>query len=240
MALLARHVVVYILLLFITGIYFRLWYKKPTRSRMMYMTDLLLSPSNLWFSIALTAIAFIAVLELVSMLFGLSLLGIGDEIGETSADGFMGTELASWLNINKVPFLVWLVVFLTCFGLSGITINGISSLTFNTALPKLVSVPAAGILGLFITSKSVFIIAHLLPSVETSAMHSDDFVGAVAQITIGRASRGNPAEAKFTDNFSQPHFVLVEPLEPEELFDKGERVILVQKNPHSWFATRYQ
>jgi len=61
----------------------------------------------------------------------------------------------------------------------------------------------------------------------------------VAEITIGKASRGNPAEAKFTDHYSQPHFVLVEPFEDEELFAQGERVILVQKKQHSWLATRY-
>lgn len=77
--------------------------------------------------------------------------------------------------------------------------------------------------------KTVLVIAHILPSIESSAISSDEFVGAVAEITIGRASRGNPAEAKFTDNYSQPHFVLVEPFEEKELFAQGERVILVQK-----------
>ena len=84
------------------------------------------------------------------------------------------------------------------------------------------------------------IIAAVIPKFQTSAIQNDDFIGAVAHITIGIASKGNPAEAKFTDDYAQPHYVLVEPFEDNELFKQGERVILVKKTTHSWLATRYQ
>lgn len=204
------------------------------------MTDILLSPANFWFSISLCAVFVVLVLELVSMLFGVSLLGMGDDLGDIDSDGILGSEFASWLNVNRVPFLVWLIVLLTIFSLVGFIVNGVSSLVISSVLPGYISVPVALLLSLFITAKTVLVIAHILPSIETSAISSDEFVGAVAEITIGRASRGNPAEAKFTDNYSQPHFVLVEPFEEKELFAQGERVILVQKNERSWLATRYQ
>ncbi|WDT84732.1 OB-fold-containig protein [Alteromonas sp. 009811495] len=204
------------------------------------MTDILLSPANFWFSIALCAVIIVLFLELVSMLFGISLLGMGDDLGEMDSDSVLGSEFASWLNINRVPFLVWLIVLLTLFSLVGFILNGVTSLLISSALPGFISVPVSLVLSLLVTSKTVLVIAHILPSIESSAISSDEFVGAVAEITIGRASRGNPAEAKFTDNYSQPHFVLVEPFEEKELFAQGERVILVQKNERSWLATRYQ
>ncbi|WP_394223304.1 OB-fold-containig protein [Alteromonas gracilis] len=204
------------------------------------MTDVLLSPTNFWFSIALIAVFFVFILELISTVFGASLLGLGDDFAEVDGEGFINTSLANWLNINKVPFLIFLVVLLTFFGLSGLIINGVAASVFGVAFSAIVSVPLAFIAALLITAKTVNIISRLLPSVESSAVNSDDFIGSVAEITIGRASRGNPAEAKFTDHYSQPHFVLVEPFEEEELFAQGERVILVQKNQHSWLATRYQ
>ncbi|CAA0370620.1 hypothetical protein RJ41_15130 [Alteromonas marina] len=203
------------------------------------MTDVLLSPANFWFSIALIAVFFVFILELVSTVFGASLLGLGDDFAELDGDGFLNTSFANWLNINKVPFLIYLIVLLTIFGLLGLIINGITASVLSFTLPTLLSVTLAFFIGLLVTAKTVKIIAGVLPSVESSAVNSEDFIGSVAEITIGKASRGNPAEAKFTDHYSQPHFVLVEPFEDEELFAQGERVILVQKNQHSWLATRY-
>ena len=203
------------------------------------MTDVLLSPANFWFSISLIAVFFVFILELVSTVFGVSLLGLGDDFAELDGEGFLNTSFANWLNINKVPFLIYLVVLLTLFGLTGLIINGITASALGFTLPAFVSVPLAFIISLLVTARTVKIISGLLPSVESSAVNSDDFIGSVAEITIGKASRGNPAEAKFTDHYSQPHFVLVEPFEEEELFTQGERVILVKKNQHSWLATRY-
>ncbi|WP_334020389.1 OB-fold-containig protein [Alteromonas sp. S015] len=204
------------------------------------MTDVLLSPANFWFSIALIAVFFVFILELISTVFGVSLVGLGDDFAEVDGEGFLNTSLANWLNINKVPFLIFLIVLLTFFGLSGLIINGVTVSLFNVSLPASASVPLALIVALLVTARAASIISRFLPSVESSAVNSDDFIGSVAEITIGRASRGNPAEAKFTDHYSQPHFVLVEPFEEEELFAQGERVILVKKNQHSWLATRYQ
>ncbi|AFT78852.1 hypothetical protein AMBLS11_11375 [Alteromonas macleodii str. 'Black Sea 11'] len=203
------------------------------------MTDVLLSPANFWFSISLIAVFFVFILELVSTVFGVSLLGLGDDFAELDGEGFLNTSFANWLNINKVPFLIYLVVLLTLFGLTGLIINGITASALGFTLPAFVSVPLAFVISLLVTARTVKIISGLLPSVESSAVNSDDFIGSVAEITIGKASRGNPAEAKFTDHYSQPHFVLVEPFEEEELFTQGERVILVKKNQHSWLATRY-
>ncbi len=203
------------------------------------MTDVLLSPANFWFSISLIAVFFVFILELVSTIFGVSLLGLGDDFAELDSEGFLNTSFANWLNINKVPFLIYLVVLLTLFGLTGLIINGITASALGFTLPAFVSVPLAFVISLLVTARTVKIISGLLPSVESSAVNSDDFIGSVAEITIGKASRGNPAEAKFTDHYSQPHFVLVEPFEEEELFTQGERVILVKKNQHSWLATRY-
>ena len=203
------------------------------------MTDVLLSPTNFWFSISLIAVFFIFILELVSTIFGISLLGLGDDFAEFDGDWFLNTSFANWLNINKVPFLIYLVVLLTLFGLVGLMVNGLTASALGYTLPAFLSVPLAFVIGAFVTAKTVKVISGLLPSVESSAVNSDDFIGSVAEITIGKASRGNPAEAKFTDHYSQPHFVLVEPFEDEELFAQGERVILVQKKQHSWLATRY-
>ena len=68
------------------------------------MTDVLLSPTNSGLHFAYSCF-FIFILELVSTIFGISLLGLGDDFAEFDGDGFLNTSFANWLNINKVPFL---------------------------------------------------------------------------------------------------------------------------------------
>jgi hypothetical protein len=75
----------------------------------------------------------------------------------------------------------------------------------NITLPVWVTLPFSAIVGTLLTSKVSVIIAAVIPKFQTSAIQNDDFIGAVAHITIGIASKGNPAEAKFTDDYSQPH-----------------------------------
>lgn len=84
-------------------------------------------PSNFWFSIALIAVFIVFVLELIGTIFGASVLGVGDDFGELDSEGFLNTAFANFLNINKVPFLIYLIVLLTVFGLSGLLINGLSA-----------------------------------------------------------------------------------------------------------------
>jgi len=206
------------------------------------MLEVLLSDANYWFSVALATVAILFILELVGLIFGISLMGILDDIPSTSLDPDAGSFLAvgNWLNIDRIPLLIWLVLFLTVFGLLGFATNIITHQVFTLSLPVWTTLLLASIAGIAITSRLSVVIARILPKFQTSALDSDDFVGAIAHITIGRASKGNPAEAKFIDSFSQSHYVLVEPMEEKEMFKQGERVILVKKTPLSWLATRYQ
>ncbi|MEC9062901.1 MAG: hypothetical protein VYC55_14975, partial [Pseudomonadota bacterium] len=114
------------------------------------MTDVLLSPANFWFSISLIAVFFVFILELVGTVFGVSLLGLGDDFAELDGEGFLNTSFANWLNINKVPFLIYLVVLLTLFGLTGLIINGITASALGFTLSALVSVPLAFVISLLV------------------------------------------------------------------------------------------
>lgn len=206
------------------------------------MLEILLSDANYWFSVALFIVVILFSLELTFLLFGISILGLLDDspVANIEMEGSSLLAIGNWLNIDKVPLLVWLVCFLSLFGLLGFIVNAATHSFLQFTLPSWISIIFSAVFSLFATSKLSIGLAKLLPKIQSSALDNDDFVGAVAHITIGRASRGNPAEAKFTDNYAQPHYVLVEPFEEKELFDRGERVILVKKTPHSWLATRYQ
>ena len=85
------------------------------------MLSFLLDDANFWFSCALGIVIALFILEMVGMFFGISLLGLVDDQAALDADadtssGF--TEFGSWLALDRLPLLVWLVLLLTTFGIA--------------------------------------------------------------------------------------------------------------------------
>ena len=176
------------------------------------------------------------------MFFGVSLLGLVDDQAALDADadtssGF--TEFGSWLALDRVPLLVWLVLLLTTFGSAGLTFNFLSLTLLDTYFARWLITLLAVIAGLFFTTRFGTFIARLLPKQESSATTADELVGTVGHITVGVARQNSPAEGKFIDAHGQPHYLLVEPLEPDEQFSQGEKILLIQKRDYRWLASRY-
>ena len=206
------------------------------------MLSFLLDDANFWFSCALGIVIALFILEMAGMFFGVSLLGLVDDQAALDADtdtssGF--TEFGSWLALDRVPLLVWLVLLLTTFGSAGLTFNFLSLTLLDTYFARWLITLLAVIAGLFFTARFGTFIARLLPKQESSATTADELVGTVGHITVGVARQNSPAEGKFIDAHGQPHYLLVEPLEPDEQFSQGEKILLIQKRDYRWLASRY-
>jgi hypothetical protein len=206
------------------------------------MLSFLLDDANFWFSCALGIVIALFILEMAGMFFGVSLLGLVDDQAALDADadtssGF--TEFGSWLALDRVPLLVWLVLLLTTFGSAGLTFNFLSLTLLDTYFARWLITLLAVIAGLFFTTRFGTFIARLLPKQESSATTADELVGTVGHITVGVARQNSPAEGKFIDAHGQPHYLLVEPLEPDEQFSQGEKILLIQKRDYRWLASRY-
>ena len=206
------------------------------------MLSFLLDDANFWFSCALGIVIALFILEMAGMFFGVSLLGLVDDQAALDADtdtssGF--TEFGSWLALDRVPLLVWLVLLLTTFGSAGLTFNFLSLTLLDTYFARWLITLLAVIAGLFFTTRFGTFIARLLPKQESSATTADELVGTVGHITVGVARQNSPAEGKFVDAHGQPHYLLVEPLEPDEQFSQGEKILLIQKRDYRWLASRY-
>ena len=202
----------------------------------------LLDDANFWFSCALGIVIALFILEMVGMFFGISLLGLVDDQAALDADadtssGF--TEFGSWLALDRVPLLVWLVLLLTTFGIAGLALNFLSFTLLNTYFARWLITLLAVVAGLFFTARFGTVIARLLPKQESSATTADELVGTVGHITVGVARQNSPAEGKFVDAHGQPHYLLVEPIEPDEQFSQGEKILLIQKRDYRWLASRY-
>lgn len=54
----------------------------------------------------------------------------------------------------------------------------------------------------------------------------DSLSGKIAEISIGTATKDNPAEAKVKDRHNKTHYVRLVPGDPEESFQQGDKVVL--------------
>lgn len=202
--------------------------------------------ANVYFAIAFSVVLIIGVMELLGQLIGISIgelldntINIDTEVSVDAGASPGGmTQFVGWLGLRKLPFLVWLILFFTAFAFTGFGANYLSINFASIFLPGFVSVPVAFFAALFLSHKFGGVLAKWIPKEETSAISTNTFAGRLAQITIGTAKKGMPAEAVFKDEFEQKHYVMVEPMDDEE-FTQGDNVVLVTKEENNWLVTSF-
>ena len=151
--------------------------------------------------------------------------------GDVGADlPHIMTETIGWLRIGQVPFLVYLVVLLTSFGLIGLFVQSSIASILGAPLPGLLASAVALFLCLPVVRVGVGLVARVMPKVETSAASRDSFVGRLAVVVTGTAETGVPAQARLTDRHGQTHYMMVEPDIEGERFETGATVLLVSGN----------
>lgn len=225
------------------------------------MFEIFLAPEALPFSIALAVVAGLFVLEIIGSLLGATILGLGsdgpdidiDADFDLSADidfdapdidvmadvADMPTSPAGilgWLGARDVPFLIWMVSFLTMFGLFGLIIQSFVSGIFGVPLFTVLAAALAAVPALAITRVIANWVALIMPKTETSAMRTRFLGGHHGTITQGTAARGKPAEAKIKDRHGNMHYLRVEPLDDDGIFPKGSDVTLIRKRGDRFFV----
>ncbi|GLS90553.1 hypothetical protein GCM10007916_16200 [Psychromonas marina] len=182
----------------------------------------------------------LALLEGIGLVIGLSMASAFDDMFSFDIDvdatlpsgGLSG--VLGWLYLSRLPVLVWLILFLTSFGIAGLSIN------FIVILPTLLSFPIALIIAIFSCRILGGKIATIMPTNESSAISSDSFTGKIATITVGKARKGSAAEAVLHDDFHQKHYLMVEPEVQGQEFMQGTQVILIKKLSRSWLAIEFE
>lgn len=185
---------------------------------------------NLPFAVAFALLVLVALAQIV---------GLGDLAGEPEIDsGHAGAMdgLASILGFGRVPFLVWLAIFLLMFSGVGISGQYLIDGLIGSMLPPLPAAGLAVIPALMLTSVGARVLAPIVPRDETSAIHIENLLGKRGSIDIGTSRRGNPARAVVKDAFGQPHNVMVEPHEDGAEFQAGDEVLLVRLENDLFYA----
>jgi hypothetical protein len=209
------------------------------------MIDFFFASENIVFSVAIGIVFALGILEGLGLLVGLSLVALFDNISPIDLDFEVNanvsdvstgglTQLLGWLCLNRLPLMIWMVLLLTCFGIIGYVINYTSVSLFSTALPIIITLPTALLLGLIVTGRVGHKVANIMPQNETSAVSTNSFSGKIALISSGTARVGSPTQASLVDDFNQKHYVMVEPIEDNQEFTTGDEVVLVQKGANCW------
>lgn len=175
-------------------------------------------------------IAFTTALVLMLLIGLVQLIGVGVDLDvDADLDADMGGDLLSWLGVGRVPLLMLLVLFLGIFGSVGLLGQQAALDWSGDLLTGWTAVPAAGVVALPLTGLAARVLARVLPQDHTTAIVLEELVGRFARVVIGRAALGAPARARVEDRHGQPHYVMVEPDNPGQIFEEGEQVLLVRR-----------
>jgi len=203
----------------------------------------LLEAYNLPFVAALIALVFISVAQIVGLgdVFDSADADLDLDIDADAAGGGGVVESAfSLLGLGRVPFLIWLMVLLFVFAAIGVSGQQLAIALLGKPLDPLLAGVLAGVGALPVNGVLTRPLGRLLPQDETSAVSLDSLVRRDAEIQTGTARRGSPARSKVLDMFGHPHFVMVEPHDPQAAIGEGETVLLVRREGETFFAVRYE
>ena len=204
------------------------------------MWELFIHPSNLIFSVSLSLMVLLGVLECLLLIVGSSSQGFLDQFVpdqlieapdsefDVHVDHDAFVQLLDWLYLGRIPMLVWLIIFLTIYALTGFILQSIFYSFSTHYFPLWIAAPACLILCMPLVRICSASMAKILPKDETTAIHSDELIGRTAIIILGEARLNYPAQARVRDQFGQSHYILVEP-ETDIIFAQGQEVLLSER-----------
>ncbi|TCM69942.1 uncharacterized protein DUF1449 [Acinetobacter calcoaceticus] len=209
--------------------------------------ELFVEPSNLAFSISLSLMLMLGIVECVLIIIGSTSQGLLDQfvpeqltgvhqVGfDLEQSGSLYVQFLDWLYLGRIPVLVWLIIFLTVYSLFGFSVQALSFHYTQSFFPLWLIAPASLILSMPIIRYSALLLAKILPQDETTAIHLEELIGRKAVIILGDAKLNYPAQAKVKDQHGQTHYILVEPV-TDLILTQGTEVILTEKTKNGFKA----
>lgn len=191
--------------------------------------DSLIQPGTEVFWEALLVVAGLGLVELVSMLFGISASGLLDHglgyHGPGDTEGGLLGGWMSWLNAGGVPILVLAVLLLSVFAVLGFLIQGLTASVVQP-LPLSAAGPLALIGSVPVTRWLSRGLARIMPRDESNAVSQASFIGLVGVVTIGPLDQGQPGMVRVKDPYENIHTLRAQAA-PGYLIETGAPVIIV-------------
>ncbi|MDR1828145.1 MAG: YqiJ family protein [Methylobacteriaceae bacterium] len=197
--------------------------------------ELLLSDQLMPFAVATGIMLSLIVLELVSLLIGLSISGSLDSLVGIDTDvdldvgaldhGFLAAGF-SWLNAGRVPFIALLIIFLGIFSMSGFALQSVCA-SILQPLPAWIAALSALFVTVPLTRQASRLAERIIPHDETYATTTDALIGRTGIVTLGPVREGFAARIKIQDQFQNWHFPRARPATPDEVIEQGELALVV-------------
>ncbi len=218
------------------------------------MTEIFFNAQSYPFTLSLTLVAGLFLLEIIMLILGGSFLSMEADAPEldmdldadfdieldldvdTGLDTGLAIAPSGLFGLKEVPFMMWLVSFLTMFGLSGLVLQSALKATFGAPLPAVLAALIVLPAGLFGARFIARVIARIMPKHESEAMRTRYLGGHHGTITQGTAKRGKPAEAKIKDRFGNFHYLRVEPLDDADVIPQGAAVHVIRRKDGMFFV----
>jgi Inner membrane protein YqiJ, N-terminal/Inner membrane protein YqiJ, OB-fold len=202
---------------------------------MSALTDILLAPDVRPFAVAAAIMLALGGIELLATLVGFSLSHIGKDIGvETDSDSGLG-GLFLWINAGRLPLLILIILALGVFSIAGFFLQGLAH-GVGISIPVAIAALAAAALSLpaiRVTSRSI---ARVIPRDETYAVDETDFIGHVAEVSVGPLDQGLPGRVRLKDVFGNWHSLVARASPDSMPLPVGASVLLVDRDAKSFIA----
>ena len=203
---------------------------------MSALTDILLAPDVRPFAVAAAIMMALGGIELLAMLIGFSLgelFGKEVAVDVDSGDGLGGLFL--WVNAGRLPLLILIVLALGIFAIAGFLLQGLAH-TVGASVPVVIASIAAAFISLpaiRVTSRGI---ARIIPRDETYAVDQADFIGQVAEVSVGPLDQGLPGRVRLKDVFGNWHSLVARASPDSAPLPVGASVLLVDRDAKSFIA----
>jgi hypothetical protein len=203
---------------------------------MSAVTDILLAPDVRPFAISAAIMLTLGGIELLTMIVGFSISElIGKDFALESESHSAIGGLFLWINAGRLPLLILMILALGVFAIAGFLLQAIAH-SVGTAVPVSIAALAAVAISLpaiRVTSRGL---ARIIPRDETYAVSEADFVGHVAEVSIGPLDQGLPGRVRLKDVFGNWHSLVARASPESTPLPVGASVLLVDRDARSFIA----
>jgi len=203
---------------------------------MSAVSDLLLAPDVRPFAIAAGIMLALGGIELLTTLVGFSISELVGKEFTTEADTDSGLGgLFLWINAGRLPLLILIILALGLFSIMGFFLQGLAhgiGLSVPVSLAALAAA-ACSIPAIRVTSRGI---ARIIPRDETYAVDQADFIGQVAEVSVGPLDQGLPGRVRLKDVFGNWHSLVARASPDSAPLPVGASVLLVDRDAKSFIA----
>ena len=198
------------------------------------LTDILLAPDVRPFAVAATIMLALGGIELLTTLVGFSLSQVVGKDIEADGDSGLG-GLFLWINAGRLPLLVLIILALGVFAIAGFFLQGLAH-GVGLSIPASIAAIAAAGFSLPVIRLTSRGIARIIPRDETYAVEEADFIGHVAEVSIGPLDQGLPGRVRLKDVFGNWHSLVARASPGSTPLPVGASVLLVDRDAKSFIA----